>query len=127
MESKAPSQAEKVAPRVPLKFPVEFKRSYARQKDNGTLRNLSLTGAFLESDELNHVLPHDRIILNLSVTGRMRRLQATVVWKNSNGCGIQFHPSNNRDLQIVDDLLYFVSDKRCSQKLVLEDIFKLVA
>lgn len=127
MESNSPSQVEKVAARVPLEFPIEFKRNYARQKDAGVLRNISLTGAFLESQDLEHLLPEDKIVVTFAVTGRRRRIHASIIWKNQLGCGIRFHPSNNRDVQIVDDLIYFVQDKRSSQKTVLEDIFKWVA
>ena len=46
------------------------------------------------------------------VSGRMREVTSTIVWKTPNGCGIQFRPSNNRDVQIVDDLMYYVETKR---------------
>jgi hypothetical protein len=64
--------------------------------------------------------------MTLNVGSRIRKLSAVVVWKNKNGFGLKFNHGNNRDLQIVDDLMYFVENKRESQKDVLEDILDKV-
>jgi hypothetical protein len=114
------------AARLPLQMDVEFRRSYARQPESGKLRNISLTGAFLETDAINF-LPNDKIVLTLNVSGRMRKLTAHVIWRRDDGCGLAFDPNNNRDVQIVDDLMYFVENKRESRRDVLTDIFKKVA
>ena len=112
--------------RLPLQMNVEFRRSYARQSEYGKLKNISLTGAFLETEDLDFV-PNDKIILTLNVSGRERKLTAYVIWKGANGCGVAFRPVNNRDVQIVDDLMYFVENKRETRRNVLSDIFKKVS
>ena len=121
------SQDKVPAPRLPLQMAVEFRRSYARQADRGTLKNISLTGAFIETPDNEALTPSDKIVLDLVVSGRKRKMQATVVWKNAKGCGIKFLPFNNRDVQLVDDLIYFVESKRESRRSVLENIFKHVS
>lgn len=114
------------AMRLPLEMDVEFRRSYARQPELGKLRNISISGAFLETEDKDFV-PHDKIVLTINVSGRIRQLSAYVIWKGENGCGISFEPVNNRDVQIVDDLMYFVESKRQSRRHVLSDIFNKVS
>lgn len=113
------------APRLPLRMEIEYRRSYARQSTKGTLRNISLTGAYLETmtEELQAA---DKVIITFVVSGRRRNINATIIWKNQAGCGIKFQPFNNRDVQIVDDLMYFVENSRADRRSVLEDIFKRV-
>lgn len=114
------------AARMPLQMEVEFRRSYSRQAEQGKLKNISITGAFLETSDLNFV-PNDKIVLTLNVSGRERKLNAYVIWKGNTGCGLAFRPVNNRDVQIVDDLMYFVENKREARRSVLTDIFKKVS
>lgn len=116
------------ASRLPLYMNVEFRRSYARQPETGKLKNISLTGAFLETkgQEIDFV-PNDKIVLTLNVSGRVRKLTAHVIWKGDEGCGLAFRPVNNRDVQIVDDLMYFVENKRETRRNVLSDIFNKVS
>ena len=114
------------SPRVPLYMNVEFRRSYARAAEAGKLSNISLTGAFLET-AVSEFMTNDRLVLTLNVSGRERKLSASVIWKNDRGCGLKFRPVNNRDVQIVDDLMYFVESKRESRRNVLSDIFKKVS
>ncbi|MCB0390791.1 MAG: PilZ domain-containing protein [Bdellovibrionales bacterium] len=114
------------AARLPLYMNVEFRRSYARQPEHGKLKNISLTGAFLETQDLDFV-PNDKIVLTLNVSGRERKLTAHVIWKGEEGCGLAFRPVNNRDVQIVDDLMYFVENKRETRRSVLSDIFNKVS
>lgn len=111
------------APRIPLKLDVEYRKSYGRSADVGNLRNISLTGAFLEhgSDELK---ANDKVTVTFKVGGRTRKINAVIVWSNPAGSGIKFLPTNNRDVQIVDDLMYFVESKRENKRSVLDDIFK---
>ena len=113
------------APRLPLEMNVEYRRSYARQSDTGRLKNISLTGAFLEARDYE-IQPEDKIVLTFVVSGRVRKIQASIIWKNQFGCGVKFHPFNNRDIQIVDDLMYFVENNRESRRDVLDSIFKKV-
>jgi hypothetical protein len=116
----------KPASRYPLELDIAFKKSYARDLTNGTLKNVSLTGAFIEnsSEELSS---RDKITLTLNLSGRERSLSATVIWKSSRGVGIRFSPFNNQDIQIVDDLIYFLESKRETRKDVLSNIFKKVS
>lgn len=114
------------APRLPLQMQVTYRKNYARQVGSGTLKNISLTGAFLAAESAD-LAPNDKLILELTVGGRRRKMTASVIWKNTLGCGIQFKPFNNRDVQIVDDLMYFVESRRETRRNVLDDIFKRVA
>ncbi|MCB0420035.1 MAG: PilZ domain-containing protein [Bdellovibrionales bacterium] len=114
------------APRLPLKMNVQFRRSYARQEIKGTLKNISLTGAFLEGSKENLTIG-DKVSIRLTVGGRDRKVNAKVIWLHDSGCGVQFQPFNNRDIQIVDDLMYFVESSREGRRLVLDDIFGQVA
>ena len=118
--------AEKPAPRVPLKLEVEFRKSYARQPDGGSLKNISITGAFLEHEN-PELHPRDKLNLVFKVSGRTRTIMAQVVWCSNGGSGIRFLPDNNRDVQIIDDLIYFVQNRRESRRTVLDNIFKRVA
>jgi len=104
---------------------IEFRKSYARQAGKGILRNISLTGAFLETETME-LFPSDKLVITFVLSERIRRMTATIVWKNSHGCGVQFHPFNKRDVQIVDDLMYFVQNSRAGRKSVLDDIFHVV-
>lgn len=117
---------DKPAPRLPLKLPIEFRKNYSRKSDYGDLKNISLTGAFLIHD-VDEIVVNDKINIHFKVSGRERTLNASVVWLSDNGCGLEFHPDNNRDVQIVDDLMYFVKDRRVKNKTVLDDIFDQVA
>lgn len=115
--SKAPS------PRTPLHLEVSFKKNYARQASSGVLKNISLTGAFLEYRG-ESFRTNEKLALTFVVAGRERKIAATVIWCNSVGCGLKFHPNSNRDVQIVDDLIYFVESNRSERRGVLDHIFK---
>ncbi|MCB0407965.1 MAG: PilZ domain-containing protein [Bdellovibrionales bacterium] len=119
-------QHQSPAPRLPLEMNIEFRRSYARQSDTGKLKNISLTGAFLETEHTPELYPEDKVILTFEVSGRKRKMNARIIWKNGKGCGVSFIPFNNRDVQIVDDLMYFAENKRKTTRSVLDDIFRKV-
>ncbi len=114
------------APRVPLNLTIEYRKNYARQSEGGNLFNISITGAFLKTDGtlLN---PKDKVTLYFEVSGRKRKIQARVIWKNQMGAGLAFQPFNSRDVQIVDDLIYFVESSRENRREVLNTIFKKVS
>ena len=114
------------APRTPLNIEVEFRTSYAREESHGVLKNISITGAFLQN-ATGTMKSGEKLSLKFRVSGRERNVQAIVVWNNSNGCGVKFLPTNNRDVQIIDDLIYFVENKRTDTKEILHDIFKKVS
>lgn len=114
------------AQRTPLNLDVQFKKNYAREETVGTLRNISLTGAFLDSPQ-QQFRTLEKINLRFIVSGRERKVAAQVIWTNGSGCGIRFLPTNNRDVQIVDDLIYFVENSREDRRDVFETIVKKVA
>lgn len=114
------------APRLPLQMNVEFRKSYGRQNAKGILKNISLTGAFLETETIE-LAPSDKLVLELVVSERRRKMTATIIWKNQRGCGVMFHPFNKRDVQLVDDLMYFVQNRREFRRNLLDDIFKVAA
>ncbi len=120
------TESTKPAPRIPLKLEVEYRKSYGRSSDTGQLKNISLTGAFLEHG--NEALKeNDKVAITFKVGGRVRKINASIIWSTSKGAGIKFLPTNNRDVQIVDDLMYFVESKREGRRDVLGDIFKQAA
>ncbi len=114
------------APRTPLQLDVEFKRNYAREVTKGSLRNVSVTGAFVAFDTKESIRPGEKIHLTFKVSGRERTVDAQVVWAKSGGVGVKFLPTNNRDIQIVDDLIYFVEAKRSDKRDILDSIFRKV-
>lgn len=113
------------APRTPLNLEVSFKRSYAREETRGTLKNISISGAFLEFVGTG-IRASEKIHLKFNVAGRERKVAASVIWTNSNGVGVKFLPLNNRDIQIVDDLIYFIENDRSDRRDVMSNIFKKV-
>jgi hypothetical protein len=113
------------APRTPLNIEVSFRKSYAREDDKGTLKNISITGAFL-AHPTEPLRNGEKLNLQFSVAGRERSIQAQIVWTNSFGSGVKFLPQNNRDVQIVDDLIYYVENKRTGTRDILDLIFKKV-
>lgn len=114
------------APRFPVELDVEFRKSYGRDPSMGTLKNISVSGAFLENSNPESEVG-DKLLITLNVSGRERTINASIVWKNQRGFGIKFSPFNNKDMQIVDDLIYFLESKREKRKDVLENIFKKVS
>ncbi|WP_413585903.1 PilZ domain-containing protein [Bdellovibrio sp. HCB274] len=113
------------APRTPLNLEVSFKRNYAREETKGTLKNISISGAFLEFTG-GLVRANEKLHLMFVVAGRERKVAAHVIWANSSGAGVKFMPVNNRDVQIVDDLIYFVENGRTESRSVMDSIFKKV-
>jgi hypothetical protein len=114
------------APRTPLHMEVTFRRSYAREATKGTLKNISISGAFLET-AVGDFKMNEKVQLTFVVSGRTRKVSAQVIWMNSKGCGVKFMPTNNRDVQIVDDLIYYVENTRADKRSVLDSIFKKVS
>lgn len=111
------------SPRIPLKLDVEYRKSYGRSQEFGSLKNISLSGAFLEHGN-DAIRSDDKVAITFKVGGRIRNITALIVWTNKEGSGIKFMPTNNRDVQIVDDLMYFVNTKRENRRDVLDGIFK---
>ena len=82
------------SPRTPLNLDVSFKKNYARQPSTGILKNISLTGAFLECRSENF-RANEKVALTVIVAGRERKIAATVVWANSAGCGREVSPGQS--------------------------------
>lgn len=120
MNSKEP------APRIPLMLDIDYKKNYARVNEKGQLKNISTSGAFLAHQNKN-LSVNDKVTLLLKVGGRERSVAAHVVWSNEVGCGVKFLPVNNRDIQIVDDLIYYVDSNRKNRRSIINNIFKHVA
>lgn len=119
-------QTKVPAPRTPVSLDVTYKKNYARCEGKCKIKNISLSGACLEiAGEI--VGANEKINVNIEVAGRKRKLNAYVVWFNQTGCGVRFVHGNNRDIQIIDDLIYFVENDRAERRDVVEDIFKHVA
>lgn len=116
----------KPAPRTPLSLEVSFKKAYARLESKGELRNISLSGAFLEIID-SEFRPNEKLHLKFTVGGRERMISASVIWKNSSGCGVKFNHHSNRDRQIIDDLIYYVENSRSTRRSVMDNILKKVA
>ncbi len=114
------------SPRTPLNLDVTFRRSYGRSDVAGALKNISLSGAFLEVSAHDLRL-EEKINLTFIVGSRERKIAAEVIWKNALGAGIKFMPANNRDVQIVDDLIYYVESKRMGHRGILDGILKKVS
>ena len=117
----------KPAPRTKLSLNVQFKRSYARSEVTGTLKNLSVSGALLETPDATSLRANDKIQICFEVAGRKRKVPARIVWSKLNGFGIKFDHQSNRDIQIVDDLIYFVEASSAEKNEALSSLFKLVA
>jgi len=119
-------QTKVPSPRTPLQLEVSFRKSYARDASEGTLRNISISGAFLQfHGEVLRV--NEKLQLSFIVSGRERKVPAVVVWSNAMGAGVRFVPANNRDVQIVDDLIYYVESSRTDRRSVMDKIFKKVS
>jgi hypothetical protein len=114
------------APRTPLFIDVDFRKNYAREGSAGKLKNISLSGAFLQHQDPT-IRVGEKIAMEIKVSGRHRVLDAVVVWTSATGSGVRFNHSNNRDRQIVDDLIYFVEAKRTDTRDIMDMIFKKVA
>lgn len=114
------------AKRTPLHIDVDYRKSYARDESKAILKNISISGAFLQHSH-EELKAGEKLSLKFLVAGRERSVPAVVVWSNALGSGVKFLPQNNRDVQIVDDLIYFVEEKRTDTRGVLDEIFKKVA
>ncbi len=119
-------KTKSVSPRTSLHIEVEYRKSYGRENATGILKNISLSGANLKQQS-EPLRTGEKLVLTFKVSGRERSIHAEVIWTNSKGSGIKFMPQNNRDTQIIDDLIYFVQSKKSGQKEILEKIFSKVA
>ncbi len=116
---------EQRAQRFSVEVDLDFKCNYARDFNKATIKNISTSGAMIRTD-----IPlklSEKINVFFKVSGRERKVAAQVVWIGDRGIGVKFNHFNNRDLQIVDDLIYFATEKNSSTKDLLENILSKVA
>lgn len=95
------------APRTHLELDISIKRLYARKPMTAHLKNLSLSGAFIELP-IDGIFKDDKIKATFNIADRERTIELKVVWRNAEGLGVKFIFENNQDTQMIDDLLYFV-------------------
>lgn len=115
----------KPLPRLDTHIGLKFRKIYERRFIVGSIKNISLTGAFLKT--LQHIEVGYKLILKIELHSRIRNISASVVWKNENGYGVQFIKSSNQDMQLIDDLIYFEKKKKLKKQNVLKSILKKVA
>lgn len=121
---------------IPLNLDVAYKKNYARHFKNGQLQRINNFEAylFIGRDEvtLNQRTPlddkkslnlKDKISIVLQLGERKRILQASVTSTDSYGAKVKFHFYNNRDYQIVDDLIYFIEKSKEKRRRRLDFIF----
>ncbi|MBK9293645.1 MAG: PilZ domain-containing protein [Oligoflexia bacterium] len=119
------TDTKKPAERHNIDFDLDFKCNYARDFNKAQIKNLSVTGALIKTDVA--LKPDERINVFVRISGRERKIPAKVVWIGERGAGIKFNHFNNRDIQIVDDLIYFVTEKGLSTKDLLQNILNKAA
>jgi hypothetical protein len=111
---------ETPAQRFSIDFDLDFKCNYARDFNKAQIKNLSVSGALIKTDVT--LKPSEKINIFVRVSGRERKIPAQVVWISDRGVGIKFNHFNNRDIQIVDDLIYFATEKGLSTQELLQNI-----
>ena len=116
---------EQLAKRIPLSLGIRYRKNYSRRIDKGVLKNISLSGAFIEDPEAQ-LKEDEKINLTFELGGRTRNIAAKIVWTSTDGAGINFLHTNNQDEQLIDDLMYFVEEKKDNRKEILDLIFKKV-
>lgn len=125
MDNMEQDERRDISPRFNVDLNFEFKRNYARQISKAEVRNISLTGALIKTEL--PLRPSEKLNVYLTVSGRTRKVAARVVWVGDRGVGLQFQPFNSRDLQIVDDIIYYATEKSSSTKSLFDSILNKVA
>lgn len=113
------------AQRFNVEVDLDFKCSYARDYSKAQIKNISVSGALIKTEV--PLKPDEKINVYFRLSGRERKIPAKVVWVAERGVGIKFNHFNNRDIQIVDDLIYFATEKSSSVKDLLDNILSKVA
>lgn len=103
------------AQRVQLYLEITYKTNYGRNEQKAVLKNISLTGGFLETN-VTQLRVQDKIKIFFVVADREREIKSEVVWLSAEGAGVRFLPKNNQDHQIIDDLIYFVETRQVGYK-----------
>lgn len=113
--------------RLQLLLNIPFRRAYSRDDEKGVIKNISLTGAYLESSINDSLKVSDKIKIELSLENRTRKISCQIIWKRPSGCGLKFLPSNGRDVQIIDDLIYYAQNNRENKRDVINLILNQAA
>ena len=121
---------------IPLNLDVAYKKNYARHFKNGQLKRINNFEAYLfigrdevtldqrtPLDDKKSLNLKDKISIVLQLGERKRILQASVTSTDSYGAKVKFHFYNNRDYQIVDDLIYFIEKSKEKRRRRLDFIF----
>jgi hypothetical protein len=126
METQSSSSGAQRATRHQISLELEFKRSYGRQSEKANIKSISINGALVQVDQPLRI--GERLKVTLSVSDRVRKVPARVVYVGGEKeVGIRFEPFNNRDLQIVDDIIYFATEKSSTNRSLLENILSKVS
>ncbi|AZZ36373.1 PilZ domain-containing protein [Bdellovibrio sp. qaytius] len=102
---------ENPAPRTHLELDVSVKRLWARKAMTASLKNVSLSGAFLELP-VDGIFKGDMLKATFVIAKRERTIALKVVWKNEHGLGVKFMFDNHQDILMIDDLLYFAETRQ---------------
>ena len=103
---------------------VEYKKKYARHFKMGNLRDINNSEAYLlTNDDKTSLNLKDEISIFLKLGERKRTIQASVILKDTHGIKIKFHFYNNKEYQIVDDLIYFIEKSKEKRRQSLDFIF----
>lgn len=114
------------AKRVRLNLQVDMRKNYWRKSRKVSFLNISQTGAFIMIPKAD-LSVDEKLSFKLNVGNRTRSIEAKVVWHNEFGAGIHFVFKSQRDMQMIDDLMYFIEAGKEDQKAVLHNIIKKVA
>lgn len=112
--------------RIPLSFPIVYRKSYSRRFDKACLKNISLSGAFIE-DSGAELKENEKINLSFELAGRKRKIAAKIIWVNDCGAGVSFLHGNQQDEQLIDDLMFFVEESQDEKRGILNLIFDKIA
>ena len=107
----------KSATRVSLFLEIHYRTNYARTELTAVLKNMSLSGGYLQIDTAKFMVK-DKFKIEFVVGERERLVPAEVVWKNAEGIGVRFLPKSNQDRLIIEDLLYFVEEKQIGREII---------
>ena len=103
---------------------VEYKKKYARHSKMGTLKNISNSEAYLLTKDDSFFLNiKDEVSILFRLGERKRIVQASVISKDNHGIKIKFQFYNNKEYQIVDDLIYFIEKSKEERRQSLDFIF----
>ncbi len=95
---------------------ILFRPSYARKNYEGMLKHISPEGAFIETN-----LPKStkKLSITLSVANYQRKIDAEIMEHGPKGLNIKFTSLGNKDIQMIDDFMFFEKHNKKSKKNLL--------